>query len=103
MDSPDRIARRVEADGSAARIAEPSTDGENRFSSTPGSRTSNRAVGEARGRTDRAVSPLASVKYFASRYLTLGFDYRYLNFDSSGVGVLGYYRNVYLLSAHVRM
>jgi hypothetical protein len=32
------------------------------------------------GRTDRAISPLASVKYFASRYLTLGFDYRYLNF-----------------------
>jgi hypothetical protein len=55
------------------------------------------------GRTDRAVSPLASVKYFANRYLTLGFDYRYLNFDSSGVGVLGYYRNVYLFTAHVRM
>jgi len=55
------------------------------------------------GRTDRAVSPLASVKYFANRYLTLGFDYRYLNFDSSGLGVLGYYRNVYLFSAHVRM
>jgi len=55
------------------------------------------------GRTDRAVSPLASVKYFANRYLTLGFDYRYLNFDSSGLGVLGYYRNVYLFSANVRM
>ena len=39
----------------------------------------------------------------ASRYLTLGFDYRYLTFDSSGLGVLGYYRNVYLFSANVRM
>jgi hypothetical protein len=55
------------------------------------------------GRTDRAVSPLASVKYFANRHLTLGFDYRYLNFDSSGLGVLGYYRNVYLFSANVKM
>ena len=55
------------------------------------------------GRTDRAVSPLASVKYFANRYLTLGFDYRYLNFNSSGLGVLGYYRNVYLFSANVKM
>jgi hypothetical protein len=55
------------------------------------------------GRTDRAVSPLASVKYFANKWLTLGFDYRYLNFDSSGLGVLGYYRNVYLFSANLRM
>ena len=55
------------------------------------------------GRTDHAVSPLASVKYFANRYLTLGFDYRYLTFDSSGLGVLGYYRNVYLFSANVKM
>jgi hypothetical protein len=39
-------------------------------------------------RSDHAVSPLASLKYFASRNLTLGFDYRYLNFDSSGLGVL---------------
>ena len=55
------------------------------------------------GRSDRAVSPLASVKYFANRHLTLGFDYRYLNFDSSGLGVLGYYRNVYLFSANLKM
>ena len=33
-------------------------------------------------RTDRAWSPLASLKYFVNRYLTLGFDYRYLSFDS---------------------
>ena len=51
-------------------------------------------------RSDHAVSPLASVKYFANRNLTLGFDYRYLNFDSSGFGVLSYYRNVYLFSAN---
>ena len=41
--------------------------------------------------------------YFANRYLTLGFDYRYLNFDSSGLGVLGYYRNVYLFSINARL
>jgi hypothetical protein len=55
------------------------------------------------GRTDRAVSPLASLKYFVNRNLTVGFDYRYLNFDSSGLGVLGYYRNVYLLSANMKL
>lgn len=55
------------------------------------------------GRTDRAVSPLASLKYYPNRWLSLGFDYRYLNFDSSGAGVLGYYRNVYLFSANVKL
>lgn len=55
------------------------------------------------GRTDRVWSPLASLKYFPNRYLTLGFDYRYLTFDSSGFGVLGYYRNVFLFSATVRI
>lgn len=54
-------------------------------------------------RTDRSWSPLASVKYFVNPNLTLGFDYRYLTFDSSGLGVLGYYRNVFLLSANLRM
>ena len=43
-------------------------------------------------RSDHAMSPLASLKYFVNRHLTLGFDYRYLNFDSSGFGVLSYYR-----------
>ncbi len=55
------------------------------------------------GRSDRAVSPLASLKYYPNRYLSLGFDYRYLNFDSTGVGVLGYYRNVYLFSANLKL
>jgi hypothetical protein len=54
-------------------------------------------------RSDRAVSPLASVKYFVNRHLVLGFDYRYVNFDSSGLGILGYYRNVYLFSANMRL
>jgi hypothetical protein len=54
-------------------------------------------------RSDHAVSPLASLKYFPNRHLTLGFDYRYLNFDSTGFGVLNYYRNVYLFSANLRL
>lgn len=54
------------------------------------------------GRTDRSVSPLASARWFVNPYLTLGFDYRNLTFDSSGFGVPTYYRNVYLLSAHMR-
>ncbi len=53
-------------------------------------------------RTDRSWSPLASAKYFVNRNLTLGFDYRYLTFDSSGLGVNGYYKNVYLFSANLR-
>jgi len=54
-------------------------------------------------RTDRAWSPLFSIKYFPTPRLTLGFDYRYLNFDSSGLGILGYYKNVYLLSANLKL
>ena len=54
-------------------------------------------------RSDHAVSPLASLKYFANRHLTLGLDYRYLNFDSSGFGILNYYRNVYLFSANLKI
>jgi hypothetical protein len=50
------------------------------------------------GRTDRYVSPLASIKYFATPNVTLGLDYRNLNFDSSGTGVPTYYRNVYMAS-----
>jgi hypothetical protein len=55
------------------------------------------------GRSDHAISPLASLKYYPNRYLSLGFDYRYLNFDSTGLGVLGYYRNVYLFSANLKL
>jgi hypothetical protein len=55
------------------------------------------------GRTDRSWSPLFSAKYFVNRHLTLAFDYRHLNFDSSGVLVPGYFRNVYLFSANFRI
>lgn len=53
-------------------------------------------------RTDRYVSPLASLKYFATPNITLGLDYRNLSFDSGGAGVPTYYRNVYMASASVK-
>jgi len=55
------------------------------------------------GRTDSAISPLASVKYFVNPYVTLGFDYRNVSFDSTGAGVPTYYRNVYLFSVNARL
>jgi hypothetical protein len=55
------------------------------------------------GRTDRALSPLVSVKYLVNPFVTVGFDYRNVSFDSSGVGVQTYYRNVYLLSINARL
>ena len=55
------------------------------------------------GRTDHTWSPLVAARYFVNPYLTLGFDYRYLNFDSSGFGIASYYRNVYLFSANLRL
>ena len=55
------------------------------------------------GRTDTSISPLVSVKYLASPNVTLGFDYRNVSFDSSGAGVLTYYRNVYLFSINARL
>lgn len=55
------------------------------------------------GRTDRSFSPLVSAKWFVNPHLTLAFDYRHLNFDSSGLGVVGYFRNVYLFSAHLKI
>ena len=54
-------------------------------------------------RTDRVWSPLVSAKWFVNPYLTLGFDYRNLGFDSSGFGVASYYRNVYLFTANMRI
>jgi hypothetical protein len=54
-------------------------------------------------RTDRSWSPLFSAKYFVNRNFTLGFDYRHLKFESSGMLVPEYYRNVYLLSANFRI
>lgn len=55
------------------------------------------------GRTDHSLSPLVSVKYLATPNITLGFDYRNVNFDSSGFGVNTYYRNVYLFSLNARI
>lgn len=54
-------------------------------------------------RTDKSWSPLFSAKYFVNRNFALGFDYRHLRFDTSGLLVPEYYRNVYLLSAHLRI
>lgn len=51
-------------------------------------------------RTDSAWSPLASVKYFMTPNVTVAFDYRYVTFDSTGFGIPGYDRNVYLLSVN---
>jgi hypothetical protein len=42
------------------------------------------------------------VKYFPTPWLTLGFDYRNLNYESTGFGIAGYTRNVYLFSAHAK-
>jgi hypothetical protein len=53
-------------------------------------------------RTDDAWSPLASVKYFLNPTFTLGFDYRRVDFDSTGFGVESYNRNVYMFSANAR-
>lgn len=54
-------------------------------------------------RTDRSWSPLASIKYFVSPNVTLGVDYRRVNYDSSGFGVLGYDRDVVLFSLHGKL
>lgn len=54
------------------------------------------------GRTDRSLSPLVSVKYLVNPFITVGFDYRNVSFDSSGFGVATYYRNVYLFSVNAR-
>jgi hypothetical protein len=54
-------------------------------------------------RTDRTLSPLFSIKYLVNPFVTVGFDYRNVAFDSNGVGVSTYYRNVYLLSVNARL
>jgi Putative beta-barrel porin 2 len=63
------------------------------------------------GRIDRTLSPLGSIKYFATPNVTLGFDYRNIAFSSGGgfapvpfttVSALPYKRNVYLLSMNAR-
>jgi hypothetical protein len=61
-------------------------------------------LGAAAGnRSDRTLSPLASIKYFPNNKVILGFDYRRINFDpiggqSAGVSSVSYFRDVYLLS-----
>jgi hypothetical protein len=49
-------------------------------------------------RTDSAWSPVVSARYFMNRIFTLGFDYRHVSFDSTGLGIESYRRNVYLFS-----
>lgn len=55
------------------------------------------------GRTDRTLSPLFSVKYLVSPFVTVGFDYRNVTFDTNGLGASTYYRNVYLFSINARL
>lgn len=54
----------------------------------------------AAARTDSAWSPLASIKYFYSPMVTFGFDYRYVDFQSTAFYVPAYQRDVYLLSVN---
>jgi hypothetical protein len=62
------------------------------------------------GRDDNTWGPLASVKYFASPQITLGFDYRNVSFNLTGglsavptsVAALPFTRNVYLASVNVK-
>ncbi len=59
----------------------------------------------AGNRSDRTISPLASLKYFPNDKWIFGFDYRRVNFNpvggqSAGVAAISYYRDVYLLSAN---
>jgi len=53
-------------------------------------------------RTDRYLRPLFSLRYFPNPWLTLGFDYRHIDFNSDRFGVLSYNRNVYLFSANAK-
>jgi hypothetical protein len=62
----------------------------------------------AGGRSDHTLSPLASLKYFPTDRVTIGFDYRHVNFNpvggqSAGVAAISYYRNVYLLSLNAKL
>ena len=63
------------------------------------------------GRIDDTFSPLASVKYFWSQNVTLGLDYRYVDFTSHGgaapaaftsVNALPYHQNIVMLSLNAR-
>ena len=54
-------------------------------------------------RTDRVWRPLASLKYYVNQAVTLGFDYRFVNFASSGFGVPGYDRNVYMFTINAKL
>lgn len=54
-------------------------------------------------RDDHTLSPLVSVKYLVNPFITVGFDYRNVGFDSTGTGVSTYTRNVYLFSINGRL
>ena len=53
-------------------------------------------------KVDRYTRPLFSLRYFPTPWLTLGFDYRHVDFNSDRVGVLSYNRNVYMFSANAK-
>jgi hypothetical protein len=63
------------------------------------------------GRVDRTLSPLASLKYFATPNLTFAFDFRNVAFSSGGgmaaapftsVNALSYYKDIYMLSMNAK-
>jgi hypothetical protein len=63
------------------------------------------------GRVDNTISPLASVRYFVNPNVTLAFNYRYVDFISSGgsappafmnVAALPYDKNVYMVSLNAK-
>jgi hypothetical protein len=64
------------------------------------------------GRVDNTFSPLASIKYLVSPNVTLGFDYRFVEFSPQGglspttafnsVNALSYTANIYMLSMNAR-
>lgn len=55
------------------------------------------------GRVDRYVSPLASARYTVSKNVTVGVDYRMLDFKANSVGAdAGFRRNVVLAAVNVR-
>ena len=54
------------------------------------------------GRVDHYLSPLASLRYTVSKTVTVGVDYRMLDFDNDVVGTGGFRRNVVLASVNAK-
>jgi len=52
---------------------------------------------------DHAWSPLVSVKWFVNPALTLAADYRNVSYETGVPGTTEYYRNVYMISAHLKL